>query len=225
MVCSLVVVVCQILWCYYRWNHIFIIVAADNDFHGLEFECLETIVGRLHHSRRRHSRKTIFVEKVRSYFSDTGFSREHSSPECIRTKGTHMISWVVGRKSLLINRFECRKCLFPGTSQNVSPTCAIICEFWFETFLETTYNIRNDTRKLRRALHGSKHFNACRGSIMILIVSMTSYVTNRQRSAILQLVLTGQSFTLLNVNSIQLTEFGQIWSKSENHYLSYNQDI
>lgn len=214
MFCSLLVIVSLVFRCYDWRNHIYVIIAICDDFHFWKFECLKTIVSGLHHSCRRHSWEAVLVEKVRSHFSDTCFSWEHSSPEWTWPEGTHMVSRVVGRESLLVDWFEYCKCLFRGTSQNISSTRAVISEPGLETLSETTFDIHDNSLKPNWTRHRAKHFYAGRGSILIKIISLTNCHCFWWQSIVIGcLGLVSLCLTSLNINLIQFAELGQVRSQ------------
>lgn len=212
-------VVGLVFWCHNWLYHVFVVVAPCNYLHCLKFEWFETVVSCLNHCCGRHSWKAVFVKKVCCHFSDTGFSWEHSSPECVRTKGTHVVSWVVGRKSLLVNWFEHCKSLFVDSSQNVGSAGAVVSEFGLKAFSEAIKNIINYSRKLLGALHGSKHFDAGRGSILIIQVTIAKSIPTRRLTWLFCILIVSKGLaTTLNIHLIKFAEFCQIRRESENHY-------
>ena len=71
-----------------------------------------------------------------------------------------MISWVVGRKSLLVYRLEHCKGLLALATQQVRPTRSIVRQDGLQALGETFLNLTKCTLELMRALHRPKHVKA-----------------------------------------------------------------
>lgn len=113
----------------------------------------------LNHCCGGNTRKAVLVQKVGGHLSNTGFPREHSSPKGLRSKGTNMVSWIVGRKGLLINWLKDSDGLLLGTSHEISTTSSIVCKLGLQSFLEALLDVFDRRLQFLRALHGSKDFD------------------------------------------------------------------
>ena len=107
----------------------------------------------LNHSCGGNTRKAIFIYKVGGYLSNASFPRKHSSPKGLLSKATNVVSWIVGRKSLLIDWLKDSQGFFGNTSHEISSTCPIVCKLGFQSFLETLLDVPDGVLQLLGALH------------------------------------------------------------------------
>ena len=140
------------------------------------FETLQTVVEGLHHGCGRHSREAICIQEVSYYLANTGLSGENSSPKWFSSKGTYVISWIIGRKSLFIDRLENCECLFGWSTEDVGATCTVICELGLISFAEAHLHFVNCLNHLFWTLHWAEHVDVRSIEISAIWISTANFL-------------------------------------------------